>query len=761
MIASATPTIRVPDSLVELDQWVVWSYEERDGGKRTKVPFRINGSKASSTDSKTWCPWDKALQAWHEHPERWSGTGFVFSTGDPFFGIDLDQCLDASGQLKPWAQPIIERFADSYAEISPSGRGIKIWARGRLPGSGVAFPRGDGRVEIYDRARYFTVTGRHWAGEMLGVEEHQAALDWLLALSPHGDKKVPFTVAGKIPKGSQHDTLFSIAGTMRRRGCEYPEIVAALLEMNRNRLEEAAPEDNIKRIAESTCQYAPSDRRGIGTPNFAAPAKALDWAEPIPFRRLDTPTISADLLPGFLGDMVSATAHATETPVELAALLGLAVVAASVATKVVVCPEPGYIEPVNIYTAVAMESGNRKTAVLNRMTRPFMDWEASEAQRLKPEINRITSERKTQEARIESLRKRAAKLANDTELMAQVAQMELSLPKVPSVRRLWTQDVTPEQLGALMAEQGERIALLSDEGGVFDVLAGRYSKGIPNLDLFLQAHAGAPVRVDRGSRPPVMLRNPALTVAISPQPDVLESLSDKPGFRGRGLLARFLYGLPASPIGYRELKPAPCPPAVEKAYCQGIERLLRLAPPTDEAGYWRPWQLRFSQQAYEAWKVFQHAIEILMREGGKLYHLKDWGSKLPGAAARIAGAFHCVVVDPTESTVISEDTVERTLNLVTPLMDHTLAVFNLMGRDKISEDASKILAWILKQGKPSFTVRDCFCAHQSRLKTINGIRLPISLLEQHCCIRPQPKETVSYRPSEVYDVNPKLLEASA
>jgi hypothetical protein len=312
-----------------------------------------------------------------------------------------------------------------------------------------------------------------------------------------------------------------------------------------------------------------------------------------------------------------------------------------------------------------------------------------------------------------------------------------------------------------MAEQGERIALLSDEGGIFDMLAGRYSKGIPNLDLFLQAHAGASVRVDRGSRPPVMLRNPALTVAISPQPDVLESLADKPGFRGRGLLARFLYGLPLSPLGFRELKPTPSSSAVEEAYCKGIERLLRLAPPMDEAGNWQPWQLTFSPQAYQAWKTFQRSVEILMREGGKLYYLKDWASKLPGAAARVAGVLHCVVVDPAESTVISVDIIERTLNLATPLIDHALAVFNLMERDKNSEDAQKILAWIRKQGGPSFTVRDCFCAHQSRFKTMDAIRPPLSLLEQHYCIRPHPKEKVSHRPSEVYDVNPKVLEVSA
>jgi hypothetical protein len=249
---------------MELDQWVLWRYDARGDGGHTKVPYQINGNRASSTDPATWCPWGEAMKAWSENPTRWSGMGFVFSSTDPFFGIDLDQCLDATGRLRPWAQPILERFVDTYAEISPSGQGLKIWGKGRLPGGGTAFPMGDGRVEIYDRARYFTVTGNHWAGRMFDVEEHQADLDWLLALSPHGEKKVPFTVEGRIPKGSQHDTLVSLAGTMRARGCEYREIEVALLEMNRHRLQEPAPEDNIKRIASSVCQYPPGDKRGIG-----------------------------------------------------------------------------------------------------------------------------------------------------------------------------------------------------------------------------------------------------------------------------------------------------------------------------------------------------------------------------------------------------------------------------------------------------------------------------------------------------------------
>src|ERR1035438_3165548 len=107
-------TIRVPDSLAELDQWIVWRYEQRGEGKDTKVPYQINGTCASSTNPRTWCTWDEALRTWQQNPGRWSGIGFVFSAADAFFGIDLDHCLNSTGKLKPWAQPIMERFFDSY-----------------------------------------------------------------------------------------------------------------------------------------------------------------------------------------------------------------------------------------------------------------------------------------------------------------------------------------------------------------------------------------------------------------------------------------------------------------------------------------------------------------------------------------------------------------------------------------------------------------------------------------------------------------------
>ena len=258
-------TPQVPDSLRELPQWLVWKYEERGNPPRkTKVPYQIPDHKgesyqASTTEPRTWTSFDSALRNFQESDGFWDGVGFVFSPSDPYFGMDLDRCLKPDGSVKKWAQPIIERFADSYAEISPSGNGVKVWARGRLPDKGVAFEIEDGRIEIYDQSRYFTVTGNHWGGQFLDIEDHQKDLEWLISLSPHGQHKVPFNVAAtpaaKIPKGRQYDSLVSFAGTLRARGADYPVVEAALLAMNREQCSEPGTDDDIRQIARNSMRW--------------------------------------------------------------------------------------------------------------------------------------------------------------------------------------------------------------------------------------------------------------------------------------------------------------------------------------------------------------------------------------------------------------------------------------------------------------------------------------------------------------------------
>jgi len=129
MIAAA---LRVPDDLAELDQWVMWKFEARNG-KLTKVPYNVSGGKADTTNRATWTTFESARMTYSRFSHIYTGVGFVFSELDSLAGIDLDNSLDGNGNLKPWAHRIVEQFGDTYTERSPSGRGLKIFVHGSLP----------------------------------------------------------------------------------------------------------------------------------------------------------------------------------------------------------------------------------------------------------------------------------------------------------------------------------------------------------------------------------------------------------------------------------------------------------------------------------------------------------------------------------------------------------------------------------------------------------------------------------------------------
>lgn len=141
-----------------------------------------------------------------------------------------------------------------------------------------------------------------------------------------------------------------------------------------------------------------------------------------------------------------------------------------------------------------------------------------------------------------------------TELQYELADLER---EAVNPLRLLADDTTPEALASLMAANDGRMGIVSDEGGVFDILAGKYSNGKANLDVFLKAYSGAPIRIDRKGRPPESIDHSALTMLLMVQPAVLEAIMGNQDFAGRGFLARPLYSLPLSTVGHRVYESAP------------------------------------------------------------------------------------------------------------------------------------------------------------------------------------------------------------
>ena len=141
----------VHEELQSFDHWVVWKAAKKDAGF-DKWPYNARtGELASTTDSRTWAPFATAVTTYIR--DGYDGVGFVFSTGDPFTGIDLDKCRNPeTGAITEWVAEWLDTF-DGYTEISPSGEGLHVYIRGK------ATSRKNAAVEVYSAERFFTVTG--------------------------------------------------------------------------------------------------------------------------------------------------------------------------------------------------------------------------------------------------------------------------------------------------------------------------------------------------------------------------------------------------------------------------------------------------------------------------------------------------------------------------------------------------------------------------------------------------------------------------
>ncbi len=168
------PIDRIPQELRDRPQWVAWRYERRRA-KWTKVPVNPHtGRNADPADPATWGTFAQA----RAHARRQQlGLGYVFAADDPYVGIDLDQCRDpATGALTARASSIVAEV-DTFAEISVSGTGVHLIARGALPGLRRKSPAL--AIEMYQERRFFAVTGRHLPDSPCTIEPRQETLAWL------------------------------------------------------------------------------------------------------------------------------------------------------------------------------------------------------------------------------------------------------------------------------------------------------------------------------------------------------------------------------------------------------------------------------------------------------------------------------------------------------------------------------------------------------------------------------------------------------
>jgi len=480
------------------------------------------------------------------------------------------------------------------------------------------------------------------------------------------------------------------------------------------------------------------------------------WPEIVSFDLLDLPAFPTHVLPGTLRRWVKAESHATQTPPDLAAMLGLSVCSAAIARRVVVEPRPGWFEPTNLFTTVLLEPGNRKSAVFGDAMKPLRELEAELIEAARPDVARAQSERRQDEARLRKLEKTAAEKHGEEAEQARHEACNLAADLTdspePALPRLIVDDATSEKLGIMLSEQGGRIASVSPEGGVFDLMSGMYSKsGMPQFGVYLMGHSGDDLITDRVSRRSVRVERPALTCAYAMQPAVIKGLAESAAFRGRGLLARFLYAAPQSWIGERKIAPEPVSESIREAYRQTVRSLAEVE---DEI------ILRLSADAGALLRGWETEIEDMLAEGGQMEITRDWGAKLAGATLRLAAVLHCVDRGPVG--LIERPTIAAAVEIGRYLIPHAEAVLDMMSatEDSTDDDARYVLRWIERHDLREFTKRDAQQHGKRRFPKADDINPALDELAKRGYIRLRPVEVSGpgRPPSPTYEVNPSAFE---
>ncbi len=217
-------TFFFPVTLTTLPIWVLWRLEERKG-RMTKVPYQTNGRKASPTDPATWATYQDVANTLNERPGDFNGLGTVMSRQYRTVFIDIDHCIDPSGQFDERATDILEAFMDddgnltTFIEVSQSGTGLHLILIGDIPRS---FKNSRMNVEMYDSGRFIAMTGRAFSARE--PSECADGLRYVFERYKTRSTAIDWTSRPAISQAKRHEDDWIIQHASDRDGSKFSDL---------------------------------------------------------------------------------------------------------------------------------------------------------------------------------------------------------------------------------------------------------------------------------------------------------------------------------------------------------------------------------------------------------------------------------------------------------------------------------------------------------------------------------------------------------
>jgi hypothetical protein len=681
----------VPQELKELAQWVGWRWKQI-GEKWTKVPYDLETGRAAASDNPgTWAPYSVT----EGHPN----IGLMFSEADTYCGIDLDECVNPdTGEITKLARSIVDRM-NSYSEISPSGTGVKIFIKGMVPGPRRKNPQKN--IEVYDRMRFFTVTGHHLPGTPKTIESRQEELEALYAwLFPKEEETTTKSLNGVVATHDLSDEDILSKAFRAVNGdkflklwngdaSDYDSHSEADLALCAMLAFWTGPDpERIERMFSESRLSQRSKWRERASYRRDTVAKALDGMTefydeatgtilvitkngdvsgrgvvpstsppPLP----EAPHFPTDTLPAAARRFVEEGAEAIGCASDLLALPVLAVLSAGIGGSRVVEIKRSWREGATLFLAVVASPGEKKTPAANAARRPVLKRQAEKWQEFKAKKEEHEREMREWKARC-----RDARSAGETEPPP---------PPEPTMERTYADDTTVESLVGILEDNPRGVLIYKDELTGWVRSHDQYKAGGKGSDRqhWLSVWSNQAIVVDRKSRQgdPTYVERPWVSLVGGIQPAMLPELG---GSMEDGLLDRFLFAYPKH--SNTDLSDVEIGADTEVEYAGLYAKLSSLQMVHDEIGQEAPNVVPMSQEARRLFKELHDEIGREMLEPGFPLRLQGVWAKARGYLARISLVLALSgSVEHDEPEQVEEEDVQNAARIVAYFKAHARRVY--------------------------------------------------------------------------------------
>lgn len=429
-----------------------------------------------------------------------------------------------------------------------------------------------------------------------------------------------------------------------------------------------------------------------------------DWPDPHELTtRVKAESYPIEALPSLIRDAVSEVAGFVKAPEAMVAMSAIGALSLACQALADVKRADKLQGPIGLFTMTIASSGERKTTCDGFFTGAIREYEKEQRELAKPDIKNYTADMESWESKRGGIKDKIRHNAKDSKptqtLEAALRDLEFEKPVPPRVPRLLRADITPEQLGYVLAKEWPSCGVVSAEAGI---VFGSHGMGkdsvMRNLGLLNVLWDGGEFSSDRRSTESFTVSGARFSMALQIQEATLREFFSKSGAlaRGTGFLARFLLAWPQSTQGMRPFSEAPSNWPNLGAFNQRIAGLLAMPAPLTQGGVLEPPVMTLSTSAKQAWVKYHDTVEFELSASGEFYDIQDVAAKSADNAVRLAALFEKFV---SGSSSISAQSFESASVISAWHLQESLRFFGELALPSELSDALRLEGWLISYSK--------------------------------------------------------------